>query len=413
MTSKVLSCQYLYLCLLSSLLAACSPSREATNEKSDYTVAAYVWPSCHNDSIAQKVLWAEGIGEWEMIKKGTPRFKGHYQPRVPLWGYRMDDDPAAMEQKINAASDHGVNTFIFDWYWFGGGPFLEGSVNAFVKAPNTNKMNFYLMWANHDVPGNMWNHYRYKTDSLLWKGTVDWDNFRKVTNRVINQYFKQPNYYKIDGKPVFSIYSVANFIKSFGDLNGAQKAMNYFREEVTKAGFPGLHIQLVGREEKTVPIFPEVSQPITKIVETLGINSVTLYNMAALSSRSEDYLDYGRIGLTVRQNWDSLLTTIPFVPCVSVGWDDTPRYPKKGMDAVVHLNTTPSSFGALLQKAKDYLDERPKQPKLLIINAWNEWVEGSYLEPDTQWGYDYLETVKKVMGGTYDPYSPAAKAKPQ
>jgi hypothetical protein len=146
-----------------------------SEEKNEYSVAAYIWPSCHDEKMSHEALWGEGIGEWEIIKKGDPRFDGHYQPRIPLWGYVMDDDPVAWEQKINAATDHGVNVFIFDWYWYDGKPYLEETVDSgFLKAGNNKKMKFYLMWANHDVPGNMWNHYRYKTDSLLWQGEVDW-----------------------------------------------------------------------------------------------------------------------------------------------------------------------------------------------------------------------------------------------
>jgi hypothetical protein len=167
----------------------------------EFDVAAYVWPSTLDDPMGRELLWSEGIGEWEIIKKGVPRFKGHYQPRVPLWGYEMADDPAAMEKKINAAADHGVNVFLFDWYWYDESPFLESMVNSFVDAPNTNRMKFYLMWANHDVPGNLWNHFRYKTDSLIWQGEVDWENYKVIVDRVIRKYFKQPNYYKIDGKP--------------------------------------------------------------------------------------------------------------------------------------------------------------------------------------------------------------------
>ena len=73
-----------------SVLFGCSPSfRKASNpkEKTKYYVAAYVWPSRHNDVRGQELLWSEGIGEWEMIQKGNPRFEGHYQPRIPLWGY--------------------------------------------------------------------------------------------------------------------------------------------------------------------------------------------------------------------------------------------------------------------------------------------------------------------------------------
>ena len=98
-------------------------------ENQEYNVAAYIWPSCHHDERFGEMLWPEKTGEWEIIKKGTARFEGHYQPKVPSWGYEMDDDPKVMEKWIDAATDHGVNTFIFDWYWFDEGPFLEGTLN--------------------------------------------------------------------------------------------------------------------------------------------------------------------------------------------------------------------------------------------------------------------------------------------
>jgi len=111
----------------------------------------------------------------------------------------------------------------------------------------------------------------------------------------------------------------------------------------------------------------------------------------------------GKNALSVRARWDKIID-IPYFPCVSIGWDNTPRYPDKGKESVVHIHNTPESFGAYLQKTKDYVDARPDQPNLIAINAWNEWVEGAYLEPDMRWGYGYLEAVEKIMSGTYDPY---------
>ena len=103
--------------------------RRRAAKNPEYYVAAYIWPSCHDDPVGRRVLWGGGDGEWEIIKQGTPRFDGHYQPKQPLWGYEHDDDPEVMERWIDAATDHGVNVFVFDWYWFDGGPFLEGCLN--------------------------------------------------------------------------------------------------------------------------------------------------------------------------------------------------------------------------------------------------------------------------------------------
>lgn len=387
---------------------SCSQKEKNLEQNGDYYVAAYVWPSCHDEEMSREALWGEGIGEWEIIKKGNPRFDGHYQPRIPLWGYALDDDPVAWEKKINAATDHGVNVFIFDWYWYDGKPFLEETVNnGFLKARNNNKAKFYLMWANHDVPGNMWNHNRYKTDSLLWQGEVDWENFKIIVDRVIKQYFKKDNYFKIDNKPVFSIFSISNLVQSFNGIEGTKEALDYFRQEVKKAGFPGLHIQLIGWGRNGNPRllggkYGE-GKSINEIVIGLGINSITTYNWTG-SGIKEDYIKWGEGAMSLRNKWDSTLT-IPYFPNVSIGWDNTPRYPQKGKESVVHINNSPESFAAYFQKSRDYVRNHPEQTKLIIINAWNEWVEGSYLEPDMRLGYGYLEAVKKVMSGIYDQYS--------
>lgn len=389
--------------LCCSLLSCTEKNIVSENKNnSDYYVAAYIWPSCHHDERFGDMLWPEGIGEWEVINKGNPRYEGHYQPRLPLWGQEMDNDPEVVERWIDLAVDHGVNIFVYDWYWYDEGPFLESALNdGFLKAKNNSKMQFYIMWANHDVRRNYWNVHKYKDDtSILWNAVVDEENFKIIVDRVINQYFKKPNYFKIDGKPVFSIFSIDKLMESFGgDTKKTREALDYFREEVKKAGFPDLHIQW--NQGGGSIMSKESAERFSNRVNEMGFNSVAMYNMGGLN---EDYLVYGDNSRKIRAQMDSILN-IPLFPCVSVGWDDTPRFPEKGMKDVVHYHNTPESFAALLYKAKEYADSHPEQPKLITINAWNEWVEGSYLLPDMQHGFDYLKAVKEVMSGNYDPYA--------
>ena len=370
--------------------------------KNDYLVAAYIWPSCHDDSLGRAKLWSEGIGEWEVINKGNPRYEGHYQPRQPLWGYEMDNDPKVVERWIDVAVDHGVNVFVYDWYWYEGGPYLESALNdGFLKAKNNSKMQFYIMWANHDVKHNYWNYHRYGDDtSILWDAKVDWENYKIIVDRVINQYFKQPNYLKINGEPLFSVFSINKLMESFdGSLEETRKALDYFRDEVKKAGFPGLHIQW--NQGGGSVMSEEKANEFHQRVDAMGFNSVAMYNMGGTK---EDYLVYGANSIKIREQMDAILD-VPVFPCVSIGWDDTPRFPAKGMKDVVHYHNTPVSFAALLSKAKKYADAHPEQPKLITINAWNEWVEGSYLLPDMLNGFGYLEAVKEVIiDGKYDRY---------
>jgi len=393
--------------LLLVLLIGCStgvnqPEQEAKPAKNDYYVAAYIWPSCHDDSLGRAKLWADGTGEWEVIKKGNPRFGGHYQPRQPLWGYELDNDPKVVEKWIDAATDHGVNVFVYDWYWYEGGPYLESALNdGFLKARNNEKMQFYIMWANHDVKYNYWNYHRYGDNTdILWNAKVDWKNYQIIVDRVINKYFKQPNYFKINGEPVFSVFSVGKLLESFGNSEAeARKALDYFRDEVKKAGFPGLHIQW--NQGGGSVMSEEAAARFKASVKAMGFNSIAMYNMGG---RVEDYITYGTNSIEIREQMDAVLD-VPVFPCVSIGWDDTPRFPDKGITDVVHYNNTPQSFAALLAKAKKYADKHPEQPKLITINAWNEWVEGSYLLPDMLNGFGYLEAVKDVIvDGKYDRY---------
>jgi len=342
------------------------------------------------------MLWPDKTGEWEIIKKGTPRFEGHYQPKVPMWGYGLDDDPEVMEKWIDAATDHGVNTFIFDWYWFDEGPFLESSLNnGFLKARNREKMNFYLMWANHDVKQNYWNVHKYTdVDTLLWDGAVDLENFKIVVDRVIKNYFSQPNYFEIDGMPVFSIFSLTNLLEGLGGLEPAAEAMDYFREMTKKAGFPDLHVQLI--------LYGQPSPDRMETLKKLKINSVTQYNWGWM--QEQDYIKWGTKAIEKRDKWDEVLL-IPFFPNASIGWDDTPRFPHKGIKDIVLYNKSPESFGAFLQEAKEYCDDHPDQTKLITVFSWNEWIEGGYLLPDRKYGFQYLEKVKEVTSDSYNPYS--------
>ena len=125
---------------------------------------------------------------------------------------------------------------------------------------------------------------------------------------VIEQYFKQPNYFRIDNKPVFSIFSLHNLIEGLDGLENTRKALKYFRTETKNAGFPGLHIQLIG-----------MGAPNERLVESinyLGINSITKYNWGG--PHPEDYIQWGMEAIERRNKWDSAFS-IPYFPNVSIG----------------------------------------------------------------------------------------------
>jgi hypothetical protein len=377
------------------LLCLCSM---ATGAQKKYDVAAFVWPSYHPDDRA-KIFWPDGIGEWQTVKSNRAKFPGHGQPRYPLWGYVNEADPCVMEMEIAAATRHGVNVFIYDWYWYDGMPFLEGSLNdGFLKAANSGEMKFYLMWANHDV-NQTWdkrlagqpNH------SLIWKGGLDRKQFETVCRRVIANYFSQPNYYTVDGKPSFMIYELQTFIDGLGGLKEAGEALDWFRAEVEKAGFRGLDLQLTLRSNMQGNLTGIAGDNIgtqQSVIEALRFDGATHYQYVHFLNIDRDYPD---IQADAVKTWEQLgrELNIPYYPHVSVGWDNNPRFEMQ-VGGIVR-NNTPENFEKALRDAKAYVDAHPEQAPLITVNSWNEWTETSYLQPCTMFGYGYLEAIKRVF----------------
>ncbi len=374
--------------------------KEGKKAEQKYDVAAYVWPSYHPDGRA-RIFWPDGIGEWQTVISNKAKFEGHGQPRYPLWGYINEADPYVAQMEIEAAADHGVNVFIFDWYWYDGLPFLEGHLNdGFLKAKNTEKMKFYIMWANHDVP-SVWdkrNAGKIDQSVNIWRGGVDRQEFEVIVHRMLNKYFNQPNYYKVDGKPSFMIYDMATFIKGLGGEQEAIEALAWFRKEVKKAGYPGLDLQMTLRRG---------GQPVTGITgDGIGTQQDVIKNLGFDGATHYQYVhfvdidrDYNEINQDVYKEWGRLGNDldVPYYPHVSIGWDNNPRF-EMFRPGIVR-NNTPENFEKALEKAKEYVDGHPGQPPLITINSWNEWTETSYLMPCTMYGYGYLEAVRKVFIG--------------
>ncbi len=120
-----------------------------------FQTAAYYFPNWHVDPANER-FHGKGWTEWQLMKYATPRFEGHQQPKVPLWGYEDEADPKVMEKKIDAAADHGVDCFLFDWYWFEDRSFLSRCLEeGYMKAKNNHRTKFALMYANHKRWGNI------------------------------------------------------------------------------------------------------------------------------------------------------------------------------------------------------------------------------------------------------------------
>jgi hypothetical protein len=131
------------------------PTRSNSSGDSSVTVACYHPSNYHPNDPRNEKAKGPGWCEWELVKTAKPSFPGHHQPNVPLWGYTDESDPEAMAQKIDASADHGIDAFIFDWYCYNDGPFLDRPIDeGYLKAANHSRLKLAFMWANHDWGGH-------------------------------------------------------------------------------------------------------------------------------------------------------------------------------------------------------------------------------------------------------------------
>jgi len=437
---------------------------------SEYTVAVYYWPNFHRDAYHQSKK-GDGWTEWEIVKNGKPKFEGHDQPKQPLWGYRDESDPKEMARSIDAMADAGIGAIIFDWYRYDddihGGVMIEKALRqGFLQAPNRNRVKFALMWANHTyidchpfAPGVWFNN------APVWrKGEVSQAAFERHTQDAIQSYFKQPNYWKIDGRPYFSIYELDKLVHGLGGVAATRSALDDFRARVKAAGFPDLHLNIVDQVALTHALELVRGQPcpdnparkvetVPDLLAALKVDSSTMYtwvhhlwpmlvkqaeqadakpaaetknkvfgladDQAAQTSASKtpkkagdvpaettllgraaqagvvatDYAEYGQRAMRVMDERPGALN-VTYFPHVSMGWDGSPRNYSMG----IVLNNTPEKWGEFLRQTRGWLDRHPESRGIVTLNSWNEWVEGSYIEPDVKDGTKYLDAIRDVFG---------------
>lgn len=368
----------------------------------DVQVAAYYFPN-----------WGPlQTSEWGLIKWAKPQFEGHLQPKVPAWGFEDENDPAVMARKIEAAASHGIDAFIFDWYFFDPQPGAEKLAGytpwdgqkylsraleqGFLKAPNIGALRFAIMWCNHDVGPA--------------RGAVTPATFETLAEYVTATYFAHPSYWTLDGKPYFSIYDTKKFLESFGnDLDAAAAALGRFRERARAAGFPGLHLNAV--------LFGLPRDTRDEVIRRLGFDSITSYVWIHHSPLPDfPATDYTKAANGYFQavtkgggsnglEQPAATLPVPYHPNVSMGWDSSPRcrnardwatrrdYPY----GAVMVNNTPAAFRESLERARPLAEANPPGQRVVTINSWNEWGEGSYIEPDTTHGMGYLEAIRDVF----------------
>ena len=356
------------------------------------TVALYL-PQYHclpeNDQ-----WWGKGFTDWTAAKAAKPLFEGHHQPREPLGdNYYNLLDEKTMQWQADLAREYHVDGFCFYHYWFKDGRrILEKPAENLLGWTDVD-MPFCFCWANESwvrswgavAEANPWADKFEPQEKSAGSGVLlkqeygdkdDWENHFQY----LLPFFRDERYICVDGKPVLVIYR-PELIACLDDM------IKCWRILADSAGLLGIY--LVGMDTGGKQMYRDMESFDSVISIMPKTNPAYVKWLGSLQIHGMDY----------QACWEDYLLAHP-VPgkktlwCGIVDYDATPRRGEKG---TVYLGASPERFGQyyakLVQKSI-----RMGNP-LVFINAWNEWGEGMYLEPDKEHGYAYLQAVKDAMEG--------------
>ena len=347
-------------------------------------VFAFYLPQFHPIK-ENNIWWGKGFTEWRNVSKARPVFKTHYQPRIPeelgYYDLRMSE---VQERQAEMACDYGLSAFVFYQYWFSGKRLLNAPIDDFMRNENID-FKFLLCWANENWTRN-WDGL--DSDILLeQKYEEGWE--AKYADDVAI-YLRSSRYYKRNGRPVLLIYNVEaipDCKQCLSNMREALAANGVGDVEIVAVWFYGVaydadHYGVDGFSE-----FPphrlDFIGARREIIPNLddGFEGAIYSYEAVANSKIEK----------IKSN-ESLDMSLG----VMCGWDNTAR--RQYTSDIFH-GSTPAVFRKWLNVAyQSSLDKStPRNKQMLFINAWNEWAEGTYLEPDIKYGTAYLDAIKSVI----------------
>ncbi len=342
-----------------ALAAACVPALAAAGSipppkpaKADMLVGAYYFPG-----------WCD-VSRWYCI---AAREKTQH----PLLGYYREGDPDAADWHIKWALEHGVSFFAFDFYTENGSRMLETALDeGFLKAKFIDRFKFCLNWCNHAD-----------------QSTMTAEQLDRFGDLVIRKYLTHPSYLRIDGRPVVMFLVGHAFIRNLG-VDAAKAAFARFDQRCKEAGLPGAY--LVFCQDAMGPNEVEGCRQV-------GVRAFARYNYPYAGTdcngpgkhAEATYEHLIAQGNEIAKQWQEI-TNGEFWPTAMPGWDRRPW--TKDQD-LIRTNPTPELFGKHLRDLRQYVNK----DRIVMIEAWNEWGEGSVLEPSVEHGFAYLDQVREVF----------------
>ena len=354
-------------------------------------VVAFYLPQFHRIPENDR-WWGEGFTEWTNTRRAEPLFPGHYQPREPADDrYYSLLDPMVREWQAYLAERSGVDAFCYYHYWFNGRRLLERPFEEVLRSGRPN-FPFCLSWANEPWSRSWTGHRRQILVPQEYGNEADWSAHFDYLERA----FRDPRYLKVDGKPLFVIYRPSQ-VPRCGEM------VSSWRRAARERGLEGLYLLHVLNTFETRP-FPGFDgvielEPMYTISHrmpalwrwrryALGVGRVLSRPFHSLRGRFLDRVSYDRV-------WENILSrgpqpgAIPTFVGAFMDWDNTAR---RGRDATIFEGSTPEKFRAFFRREIDRA-RNVTHTDLVFVNAWNEWAEGAYLEPDQRFGDAYLRAL--------------------
>lgn len=325
--------------------------------------------------------WGEGFTEWVNVARAKPLFPGHVQPDWPgdLGQYDLRQ-PEVMRRQIALAKWHGVHGFCFHYYWFSGKRLLEGPLELFLQDKSLD-FPFCLNWANENW-SRRWDG---SNDVLLKQHHSAEDDIAVM--RDIMRYFADPRYIRIEGRPVLLIYRKSLFPDMAATLARWRDVCHQNGEEPPFT----IMVQSFGSYDPCTDGFDAAVQFPPHLA--YGKGGYACRRVAGQNPAFRGMLhDYASLA---ERSLAGLQAPFPTLPCVCPGWDNTPR---RGLTATLFVNPTPERYAAWLRKACEHTCTAfPESRRFVFVNAWNEWAEGTHLEPSAAHGYAHLNATTQVL----------------
>jgi GT2 family glycosyltransferase/glycosyltransferase involved in cell wall biosynthesis len=353
------------------------------SQNAEIKLIAFYLPQYHpipeNDA-----WWGKGFTEWTNVSKAKPNFMGHYQPHLPgELGFYDLRIPEIQERQVELAKKYGIYGFCFYYYWFDRKRLLELPINNFMKNPNID-FPFCLCWANEN-----W--------SRTWDGSENniliAQNYSEESHlnfiRDIAPALLDKRYIRVDGKPLLLVYNV-------NSIPNPQQAVEIWRAEAKKMGIGEVYLVAVQSFGITDPRPFGFDAAIEFPPHPFGHTPNILHDMVSHKKMPQitnpqfngGIFDYQQTALLFSQkkapDYTLFKTIIP-------SWDNTARRQNTGD---LFINSSPRQYRKWLDKTIKYTrDNFSDDKRFIFINAWNEWGEGTYLEPDRLYGYAYLQAT--------------------